>query len=121
MLTRQQSRLLDYLISRQASCAPSFEEMREHLELSSKSAVHQLVCGLESRGFVRRLGRRARAIEVIRRPGQPHSELEARIAEIASTGFKNPEAYARALGALLELARQNGVMLSIQERLAFAA
>jgi SOS-response transcriptional repressor LexA len=114
MLTPLQSRLLEYLISRQASCAPSFEEMREHLGLGSKSGVHQLICGLEARGFVRRLRRRARAVEVIRRPGQPHSKLEGFIAEIANSDFKSHEAYARALDALLELARQNGVTLPIQ-------
>jgi SOS-response transcriptional repressor LexA len=110
MLTAQQSRLLDYLVSRDGQVGPSFEEMAAALGLRSKSGVHRLVHGLEERGFVRRIGHRARSIEVIRFPGQtPQRRLEACVAEIASLGFRDPDTYARAFEALRSLARENRV------------
>ena len=48
--------------------SPSFEEMKEALDLKSKSGVHRLISALEERGFLRRLPNRARALEVIRQP-----------------------------------------------------
>jgi SOS-response transcriptional repressor LexA len=110
MLTAQQSRLLDYLVSRDGPVGPSFEEMADALGLRSKSGVHRLVCALEERGFVRRMGHRARSIEVIRLPGQaPLRELEGCIAEIGRCGFRDPDTYGRAFEALRSLARENRV------------
>ncbi|TNC14882.1 hypothetical protein FF100_04705 [Methylobacterium terricola] len=61
--------LLDYIsgfIERNEGIAPSFDDMRVHLGLHSKSGVHRMVGLLEERGYIRRLQHRARAIEVIR-------------------------------------------------------
>jgi len=68
MLTRKQSDLLQFIERHLADhgIAPSFEEMKEAVNLQSKSGIHRLINGLEERGFIRRLPHRARALEVIR-------------------------------------------------------
>jgi len=68
MLTRKQHELLLYIDSRlsETGISPSFEEMKEALDLKSKSGVHRLISALVERGFIRRLPNRARALEVIR-------------------------------------------------------
>src|SRR5687767_10044889 len=70
MLTRKQHELLLYINERlsEAGVSPSFEEMKEALDLKSKSGVHRLISALEERGFIKRLANRARALEVIRMP-----------------------------------------------------
>ncbi|MFD1912308.1 transcriptional repressor LexA [Halodurantibacterium flavum] len=70
MLTRKQSELLEFIHTRlQADgVPPSFDEMKEALELRSKSGIHRLITALEERGFIRRLAHRARAIEILRLP-----------------------------------------------------
>ena len=70
MLTRKQHELLSFINDRLAETgvSPSFEEMKEALDLKSKSGVHRLISALEERGFIRRLPNRARAIEVIKLP-----------------------------------------------------
>jgi len=70
MLTRKQSELLRFIHERlQAEgVPPSFDEMKEALELKSKSGIHRLIMALEERGFIKRLANRARAIEVLRLP-----------------------------------------------------
>ena len=70
MLTRKQHELLLYINERlaQAGVSPSFEEMKDALDLKSKSGVHRLISALEERGFIRRLANRARALEVLRMP-----------------------------------------------------
>ncbi|HEX8482010.1 MAG TPA: transcriptional repressor LexA [Allosphingosinicella sp.] len=70
MLTRKQSELLTYIQTRlaESGVSPSFEEMKEALELKSKSGVHRLISALEERGFIRRLPNRARALEILRVP-----------------------------------------------------
>ena len=68
MLTRKQHELLTFIQTRleASGISPSFEEMKEALDLKSKSGVHRLISALEERGFIRRLPNRARALEVIR-------------------------------------------------------
>lgn len=68
MLTRKQHELLIFIQTRleESGISPSFEEMKEALDLKSKSGVHRLISALEERGFIRRLANRARALEVIR-------------------------------------------------------
>lgn len=66
MLTARQQQLLAFIDS--CATTPSFDEMRAALGLASKGGVHRLIDGLEERGFIRRLRRKARAIEVVRRP-----------------------------------------------------
>jgi repressor LexA len=70
MLTRKQHELLCYINDRlgESGVSPSFEEMKEALQLKSKSGVHRLISALEERGFIRRLPNRARALEVLRMP-----------------------------------------------------
>ncbi len=70
MLTRKQSELLRFIHERlqEDGVPPSFDEMKDALDLRSKSGIHRLVMALEERGFIRRLVNRARAIEVLRLP-----------------------------------------------------
>lgn len=70
MLTAKQRELLLFIDSRlqEDGVSPSFDEMREALELKSKSGVHRLISALEERGFIRRLPNRARALEVLKLP-----------------------------------------------------
>lgn len=70
MLTRKQHELLCYIHDRleETGVSPSFEEMKDALDLKSKSGVHRLIRALEERNFIRRLPNRARALEVVRMP-----------------------------------------------------
>src|ERR1700675_4956760 len=70
MLTRKQFELLRFIHERltEAGIPPSFDEMKDALDLRSKSGIHRLITALEERGFIRRLATRARAIEVIKLP-----------------------------------------------------
>lgn len=72
MLTRKQLELLQFIQQRmqESGVPPSFDEMKEALDLRSKSGIHRLITALEERGFIRRLPNRARALEVIRQPEQ---------------------------------------------------
>ena len=82
MLTRKQHELLCFIHDRLADSgvSPSFEEMKEALDLRSKSGVHRLISALEERSFIRRLPNRARALEVLRMP-----ERTDRKAEVTAT------------------------------------
>ena len=70
MLTRKQHELLMFIQERlkEAGVPPSFDEMKDALDLKSKSGIHRLITALEERGFIRRLPNRARALEVIKMP-----------------------------------------------------
>lgn len=70
MLTRKQIELLRFIHERltETGVPPSFDEMKDALDLKSKSGIHRLILALEERGFIRRLPNRARALEVIRLP-----------------------------------------------------
>ncbi len=70
MLTRKQQELLLFIHERmkESGVPPSFDEMKDALDLASKSGIHRLITALEERGFIRRLPNRARAIEVIKLP-----------------------------------------------------
>jgi repressor LexA len=70
MLTAKQHELLLFIQRKleETGISPSFEEMKEALDLKSKSGVHRLISALEERGFIRRLPNRARALEVLRQP-----------------------------------------------------
>ena len=72
MLTRKQYELLQFIYERirETGVSPSFEEMKEALDLKSKSGIHRLITALEERGFIRRLPHRARALEVVKLPEQ---------------------------------------------------
>src|SRR5438445_4155456 len=83
MLTRKQHELLTFINQRLAATgvAPSFDEMKDALNLRSKSGIHRLISGLEERGFIRRLPHRARALEVIRLPEETAAPANAPAAE----------------------------------------
>jgi repressor LexA len=70
MLTRKQHELLTFIHERmrESGVPPSFDEMKEALDLKSKSGIHRLITALEERGFIRRLPYRARALEILRMP-----------------------------------------------------
>src|SRR3954463_12419590 len=70
MLTRKQLELLLFINERlkEDGVPPSFEEMKDALNLQSKSGIHRLILALEERGFLRRMPNRARALEVLRLP-----------------------------------------------------
>ena len=70
MLTRKQYDLLHFIHKRlqKDGVPPSFDEMKEALDLRSKSGIHRLITALEERGFIRRLAHRARAIEIVKLP-----------------------------------------------------
>ena len=70
MLTRKQHDLLVFIHQRiqETGVSPSFDEMKDALDLASKSGIHRLITALEERGFVRRLAHRARALEVLKPP-----------------------------------------------------
>ena len=78
MLTRKQLDLLDFINKRMVrdGVPPSFDEMKEALDLRSKSGIHRLITALEERGFIRRLAHRARAIEIVKLPEALGGESE---------------------------------------------
>ena len=85
MLTRKQYELLVFIHGRlkESGVPPSFDEMKDALDLRSKSGIHRLIKALEERGFIKRLPNRARAIEVIRLP----DSMQASPATSRSRGF----------------------------------
>jgi repressor LexA len=91
MLTKKQSELLLFINRHlaQHGASPSFDEMKDALNLKSKSGIHRLITGLEERGFIRRLAHRARALEVIRLPEAFASAAPA--ATETGSGFMPPE------------------------------
>ncbi|CAM5380659.1 LexA repressor OS=Afipia felis OX=1035 GN=lexA PE=3 SV=1 [Afipia felis] len=97
MLTRKQYELLRFINERlkESGVPPSFDEMKDALDLRSKSGIHRLITALEERGFIRRLANRARAIEVIKLPepaasggarrGFTPSVIEGNLGKVRST------------------------------------
>ena len=82
MLTAKQHELLMFIHGRlgRTGVSPSFDEMREALDLKSKSGVHRLISALEERKFIRRLPNRARALEILRMPETNVATLPAAVA-----------------------------------------
>ncbi|MFT6605217.1 MAG: repressor LexA [Halocynthiibacter sp.] len=87
MLTKKQLDLLSFIQKRvkRDGVPPSFDEMKEALDLRSKSGIHRLITALEERGFIRRLAHRARAIEIVKLPeslgGEPSTGFSPRVIE----------------------------------------
>lgn len=77
MLTKKQSELLMFINERlkESGVSPSFDEMKEALNLKSKSGIHRLITALEERGFIKRLPHRARALDVVKLPENMQSSL----------------------------------------------
>jgi repressor LexA len=97
MLTRKQHELICFIQDRlsETGISPSFEEMKEALDLKSKSGVHRLISALEEREFIRRLPNRARALEVLRMP-----EREGKVVPIRSS---NPAPVAANSNDIIEI------------------
>ncbi len=91
MLTRKQHELIRFIQVRleETGVSPSFEEMKEALDLKSKSGVHRLISALEERGFIRRLPNRARALEVLKQPEDVSNKVPARSDNVVT--LKRPE------------------------------
>jgi repressor LexA len=79
MLTRKQHELLMFIHERikETGVSPSFDEMKDALDLASKSGIHRLITALEERGFIRRLAHRARALEVVKLPEAAAARVRA--------------------------------------------
>lgn len=92
MLTRKQHELLRFIQARleESGISPSFEEMKEALDLKSKSGVHRLISALEERGFIRRLPNRARALEVLRQPEDATSKVAVQHSSADDTTTVSP-------------------------------
>ena len=95
MLTRKQLELLDLIRTRldRDGVPPSFDEMKEALDLKSKSGIHRLITALEERGFIRRLAHRARAIEIVKLPeSMERATFKPRVIENTNLPLAKPAA-----------------------------
>ncbi|WP_306016263.1 transcriptional repressor LexA [Oceanicaulis sp. MMSF_3324] len=111
MLTKKQHELLLYINKRlsEDGVSPSFDEMKEALNLASKSGVHRLVSALEERGFIRRLAHRARALEVLKLPsGGSDAQTPASRTNVVSADF----------GSSVSEERSHGVEVPVLGRIA---
>ncbi|MBY6243389.1 transcriptional repressor LexA [Methylosinus sp. Sm6] len=101
MLTKKQSDLLRFIHERlkETGVPPSFDEMKDALDLRSKSGIHRLILALEERGFIRRLPNRARALEVLRLP-------ESATPRVARGGKFSPSVIEGALGRVRPMAER---------------
>ena len=99
MLTRKQHELLTFIHEKleATGISPSFEEMKEALDLRSKSGIHRLITALEERGFIRRLAHRARALEVIKLPEAKAAAKKPRSNVIEPNFKRRPEALVGAI------------------------
>ena len=109
MLTKKQHELLMFIHERmkESGIPPSFDEMKDALDLASKSGIHRLITALEERGFIRRLPNRARALEVLKLPDSMNpslggkksrfepSVIEGTLGKVASTPARSNDDYAR--------------------------
>ena len=102
MLTKKQYELLTFIHQRlsETGVSPSFDEMKDALDLRSKSGIHRLITGLEERKFIRRLPHRARALEVLRlpdnrtpQPGPGHSGFSPKVIRTDFPQQRTPAAH----------------------------
>lgn len=93
MLTKKQIQLLEFIQARMArdGVPPSFDEMKDALDLRSKSGIHRLVTALEERGFIRRLPHRARALEILRLPDALASSAPGFSPKIVASNSRPPQ------------------------------
>ncbi|HWJ69872.1 MAG TPA: transcriptional repressor LexA [Sphingobium sp.] len=98
MLTVKQQQLLCYIKEHldRGGVSPSFEEMKEALDLKSKSGIHRLISALEERGFIRRLANRARALEIVKLPDGMAPATPVAAADAVVTPLRRPPAAASA-------------------------
>ena len=118
MLTRKQHELLMFIHERlkEAGVPPSFDEMKEALNLRSKSGIHRLITALEERGFIRRLPHRARALEILKLPDSASADYAQR-----GRGF-SPAVIEGSLGRVSEAAETaappSGISVPVMGRIA---
>ncbi len=99
MLTKKQYELLMFIHQRirETGVPPSFDEMKDALDLKSKSGIHRLITALEERGYIRRLEKRARALEVLRLPENASEGLRPAATRTQAQRLARPEPVARPL------------------------
>jgi repressor LexA len=120
MLTQKQHELLMFVHQRlkEAGVPPSFDEMKDALDLRSKSGIHRLIKALEERGFIKRLANRARAIEILR---MPESTTPSLATPPRSKGF-SPSVIEGSLGRVRPVAEgetaTDPVMIPVMGRIA---
>ena len=104
MLTRKQAELLRFIHERlkEAGVPPSFDEMKDALDLRSKSGIHRLILALEERGFIRRLPNRARALEVLRLPESSTPQGSSRGKKFSPSVIEGNLGRVRSVAALAE-------------------
>jgi repressor LexA len=105
MLTKKQHELIRFIQERLelTGVSPSFEEMKEALDLKSKSGVHRLISALEERGFIRRLPNRARALEVLKQPENVTSTKAAASSNTALSSIRPPAAQPQPANDVIEI------------------
>ena len=105
MLTAKQHELLLYIQRKleETGISPSFEEMKDALDLKSKSGVHRLISALEERGFLRRLPNRARALEVLRQPENVTATTRPAAANDTVVQLAPPRAQPRAANDVVDI------------------
>lgn len=117
MLTRKQHELLMYIHERlkESGIPPSFDEMKDALNLRSKSGIHRLITALDERGFIRRLPNRARALEVIKLPDSMNPTMGGKRAKF------EPNVIEGSLGKVPDIpesANNNTVAIPVMGRIA---
>jgi repressor LexA len=113
MLTKKQRELLLFINDRikETGVSPSFDEMKEALDLASKSGIHRLITALEERGFLRRLAHRARALEVLKLP-------ESAVPQANGRGFRPSVVEGRGGGARATASASRASMIPVMGRIA---
>jgi repressor LexA len=120
MLTRKQYELLLFidLRLRETGISPSFDEMKDALDLKSKSGIHRLITGLEERGFIRRLVHRARALEVVKLPENFDADAPDEIEGFNPTVIKGNFAQNTLIGAAPVASAVDAVSLPLYGKIA---
>jgi len=118
MLTAKQQELLIFIQNRleESGVSPSFDEMKDALDLKSKSGIHRLISALEERGFIRRLPNRARALEVVKMP-EGVTRAKAASAEAPAAAVPKP-APAKAPAPSLPVAANDVIEIPLHGRIA---
>lgn len=117
MLTKKQLDLLEFIHKRvqRDGVPPSFDEMKEALDLRSKSGIHRLITALEERGFIRRLAHRARAIEIVKLPESLGGEPGGFTPKVIEGGQSTPS---QPLGNTMAVETVHALELPVMGRIA---
>jgi repressor LexA len=120
MLTRKQHELLRFIHERvrETGVPPSFDEMKDALDLKSKSGIHRLITALEERGFIRRLPNRARALEVLRLPETSAGSSRRFTPSIVEGGLGRGKSPAPPPAAAEERGRDTSISVPVMGRIA---